>query len=326
VTSESDVLQHLIEPAQLLEPRRRRFGAILAVVLLCHLLVLAALVLLDAILTPHEMQSVETPVEVIVEPPAPKQEPPPPPEEQPKPEPKPEEQKPEPKQPSYYEEPATDAPRAPNKETVERKAQDAETKAQAKAPPTAQAAQKPEPQKQTSETEEAARQVSDKTAALKKAEDKPDAETIEQADLDQQRPPENESTAQTQAETRKGAKSLAEQLTDPDPAPQYLFSGAAKASPVSGGKANSTYLSILWGMIMPGLHVPERITTNHIRGAGVVLFRVDIRGNLTGVAVYKSSGLPDLDAAAVASVRRAAPFPPPPRGLIAPINFNYTSN
>ncbi|WP_425487334.1 TonB family protein [Methylocystis heyeri] len=74
------------------------------------------------------------------------------------------------------------------------------------------------------------------------------------------------------------------------------------------------------------MHVPERVTTNRLKGNGVVLFRVDIKGNLTGVSVYKSSGLPDLDAAAVASVRRAAPFPPPPRGLIAPINFNYTSN
>lgn len=319
---ETNSLQRLIEPLQSAEPRRRRFGAILSVVLLCHLAMLAALVLVDAIFTPRDLTQ-ETPVEVIVEPPAPKPEPPPPPKEEPKPEPKPEEQKPP--QSSRFD-PGVDAPRAPNQETLERQAPDDETKALRKAPSSGEAAQKLEPQKQTTAPQEAAMQVSDKTAALKKAEDKPDAEIIEQADIDQERPPEKEQLAQTKGETRKGAKSLAEQLMDPDPAPKYLFSGAAKAAPITGGKANSNYLSILWGMIIPGMHRPERAAANHNGGSGVVAFTVDIKGNLTGVAVQKSSGAPDLDAEAVASVRRAAPFPPPPRGLIAPINLHYTNN
>jgi TonB family protein len=323
VTFEINSLQRLIEPLQSSEPRRKRFGAIVGVVLLCHLAVLAALVIVDAVFTPRDMIQ-ETPVEVIVEPPAPPPQPPPPPKEEEKPEPKPEQQKPP--QSSHFEEPGVDAPRAPNKESVERPAPDDETKALRKALPSGEAAQKPTPQKQIDATEEAARKVADKTAALKKAEDKPEAEIIEQADIDQKQPPEKEQLAHTQGETRKGAKSLAEELMDPDPAPKYMFSGAAKASPVSGGKANSNYLSILWGMIIPGIHMPERVTANHPHAAVIVVFSVDIKGNLTGVAVKKSSGLPDLDAEAVAGVRRAAPFPPPPRGFIAPVNLHYTSN
>jgi periplasmic protein TonB len=324
VAAQSNSLQRLIDPLQLAERGRRRFLVILGIVLLCHAAIVAALIILDAILTPRDMRAIETPVEVIVEPPPPAPSPEPPPEES-QPQPKPEEQKPELKN-SYYEEPATDAPRAPNQETVERPAQDKETKAQRKAAPSAQTAQKPSPEKQPSPAPDAAKQASDKSAVLKQAEEKPEAETVEQADLDQKRPPEKQSLAETQAETRAGAKSLAEELTAPDPAPQYMFSGAAKASPVSGGKANTTYLSILWGLIMPGMRVPDRITTNHLHGYGIVVFTLDIKGNLTRIAIHKSSGLPDLDAAAVEGVRRAAPFPPPPRGLIAPINFNYSSN
>jgi periplasmic protein TonB len=324
VATGGDSLQRLVEPLQLAERGRRRFLIILGIVLLCHAAVVVALIILDAILTPRDMRAVETPVEVIVEPPAPAPKPEPPPEEQ-QPQPKPEEKQPEAKN-SYYEEPATDAPRAQNQETVERPAQDKETRALRKAAPSTQAAQKPSPQKQPSPAPEAAKQASDKSSALKQAEEKPEAETLEQADLDQKRPPEKESLAETEAETKAGTKSLAEELTAPDPAPQYMFSGAAKASPVSGGKANATYLSILWGLIMPGLRVPERVTTNRLQGHGIVVFTLDMKGNLTRIAVHKPSGLPDLDAAAVDCLRRAAPFPPPPRGLIAPISFNYSSH
>ncbi len=76
---------------------------------------------------------------------------------------------------------------------------------------------------------------------------------------------------------------------------------------------------------MPGMRIPERIKMDHLQGAGVLAFNVDINGNLTGVAVRQSSGLADLDAAAIAAVRRAAPFPPPPRGLTYSINFSFAS-
>ncbi len=327
MASEGFKLQHLVEPLQPDQPRRSRFPTILGVVLLGHVVILTALVILDMIFTPPDMRATETPVEVIVEPPPPPAPPPKPePEPQPKEEAKPEEKKPDPAQSSYYEKPATDAPRAQNEETVERPAKDKETKAQRKAPPP-RTAQKPAPRKQPSLDEAAAaKEISEKTAALKPAEEKPDAETVEQADVKQEQIPEKESLAETQGETKKGVKSLAEELTAPDPAPQYMFSGAAKAAPVSGGKADRTYLSILWGLIVPGVRIPENIEAAHQHREGIAVFTVDIKGNLSRIEIRKSSGLPELDAAAIEAVRRAAPFPPPPRGLVYPINFQFTSN
>jgi protein TonB len=58
---------------------------------------------------------------------------------------------------------------------------------------------------------------------------------------------------------------------------------------------------------------------------GVVAFYIDEMGNLTHQAVHQPSGAPDLDAAALNAVRRAAPFPPPPRGLPHSMLFSYAT-
>ena len=314
---------------------------VLGICLAVHAAIFALLVILDAISLPRETQSQETPVEVIVEPPPPAPPPPTPPPPTPKPESKPEPQakeeqpeekplreKPKPQQQQQqqpYEEPATDAPRAESPEKVNRPAQDKETKALRKARPSDQTAQKPSPEKRPSPVAGAAPEVSPEPPALKQAEDKPDAEVTERAEINRDKPDAKEPRAQSQGETKQGAKSLADQLTDPEPVPYYQFSGAAKAAPVTGGTANTTYLSTLWGLIVPGMRIPERIKENDLRGDGVLLFNVDIKGNLTRIGIQQSSGLADLDAEALAAVRRAAPFPPPPRGLTYSISFSFTS-
>jgi TonB family protein len=335
VSLEAKAIERMIEPPQLVGPRRRRFVFVLGICLAVHAAIFALLVILDAILLPRETQTQETPVEVIVEPPppaaAPKPEPKPEPqakEEKPKEEPpreKPEAKQKQQQRQQPYEEPATDAPRAESPEKINRPAQDKETKAPRKAPPSDQTAQKPSPEKRPSPVEGAAPEVSPEPPALKQAEDKPDAEVTERAEISRDKPDEKEPRAQTQGETKQGAKSLADQLANPEPVPYYQFSGAAKAAPVTGGTANTTYLSTLWGLIVPGMRVPERIKENHLHGEGVLLFNVDIKGNLTRIGIQQSSGLADLDAAALAAVRRAAPFPPPPRGLTYSISFSFTS-
>lgn len=50
------------------------------------------------------------------------------------------------------------------------------------------------------------------------------------------------------------------------------------------------------------------------RGAAVVRFSINASGGLSGVGLARGSGSPQLDSAAIAVVRGAAPFPPPPRG------------
>jgi protein TonB len=319
----------MIEPPQLAGPRRGQFVFVLGICFAVHAAIFMLLVILDAILLPRETRTQETPVEVIVEPP------PAPPPPQPKPEPQAKEEKPAEKprekpkaqqqQQQPYEEPATDAPRAESPEKINRPAQDKETKALRKAPPSDQTAQKPSPEKRPSPVEGAAPKVSPEPPALKQAEDKPDAEVTESAEIDHDKPDQNEPRAESLGETKKGAKSLADQLTNPEPVPYYQFSGAAKAAPVTGGTANTTYLSTLWGLIVPTMRIPERIKENHLRGDGVLVFNVDIKGNLTGIGIQQSSGFADLDAEALAAVRRAAPFPPPPRGLTYSISFAFTS-
>ena len=317
----------MIEPPQPAGPRRGQFVFVLGLCLAIHAAIFFLLVILDAILLPRETRTQETPVEVIVEPP-----PAPPP--QPKPEPqakeeksaeKPQEKPKAKQQQQPYEEPATDAPRAESPEKINRPAQDKETKALRKAPPSDQTAQKPSPEKRPSPVAGAAPEVSPEPPALKQAEDKPDAEVTERAEINHDKPDAKEPRAESQGETKQGAKSLADQLTNPEPVPYYQFSGAAKAAPVTGGTANTTYLSTLWGLIVPSMHIPERIKENHLRGDGVLVFNVDIKGNLTRMGIQQSSGLADLDAEALAAVRRAAPFPPPPRGLTYSISFAFTS-
>ncbi len=50
-----------------------------------------------------------------------------------------------------------------------------------------------------------------------------------------------------------------------------------------------------------------------VRGKAVIAFTIASNGGLSGVSVAKSSGSARLDAAALQVVRRAAPFPAPPR-------------
>jgi protein TonB len=330
VSLEAKAIERMIEPPQLAGPRRGQFVFVLGICLAIHAAIFFLLVILDAILLPRETRTQETPVEVIVEPPPP----PPPPPPQPKPEPQAKEEKPAEKpqekpkakqQQQPYEEPATDAPRAESPEKINRPAQDKETKALRKAPPSDQTAQKPSPEKRPSPVAGAAPEVSPEPPALKQVEDKPDAEVTERAEINHDKPDAKEPRAESQGETKQGAKSLADQLTNPEPVPYYQFSGAAKAAPVTGGTANTTYLSTLWGLIVPSMRIPERIKENHLRGDGVLVFNVDIKGNLTRMGIQQSSGLADLDAEALAAVRRAAPFPPPPRGLTYSISFAFTS-
>jgi len=79
---------------------------------------------------------------------------------------------------------------------------------------------------------------------------------------------------------------------------------SAPASKVSSGRYATSVRAAI------GRHRPAA----HGGGSATVAFSVGPAGGITGLRIVRSSGKPQLDQAAIATVRSAAPFPPPPAG------------
>lgn len=313
------------EPAAATPARRSLVPVSLS--LLAHASLLAILLYEQSLVPAAPPQEMETPVEIIVEPPPQQAQEQPPPEPEPEPEqPKPKEKPPQPKI-VEDEKPAFDAPRAPNQEKVERESPDQETKAARAAPPDDQLSSKPSPEKNRDPKQQSAAQSAPEIALQQTDEDKPDAEIVEKAEPKQESKP-DEKQGQVEVKTSpepNKPKSIADQIASLEPLPDYKVGGASKPAPVSGGTAKTTYLSILFGLIMRHMHVPPHVRGKPTPNHGIVSFYVDERGNLVHQAVYRSSGFSDLDAAALAAVRRAAPFPAPPSGRSHGIQFHFST-
>lgn len=303
-------------------PRRRRFAAFLALAFLLHAALLALLLFWSRQEDAAPTVAAEIPVEIVTElPPEPKVEPTPPPLP-------PKREPPKPKVTQEDMKPAFDAPRDANKEIVEREAPDKETKAQRVAPQTNQTAEKPAQQKAA--VEEKAPDPSARHAPEKvvedKADDKPDAEALAKAETKEpakskDRQAKRDPVKTPASEGKRG--SIADQLAALSPSPNYALGSRAKPAPVAGGTENTTYLSILYGLIMRQWRDPPGSSIRSLAAEGIVVFYVDETGNLTHQALYRASGRPELDSAAAMAVRRAAPFPAPPRGMPRAIAFHY---
>jgi protein TonB len=295
---------------------RRRFGALVVACLLVHASMVAVLVHENGFFPQLASTAQEIPVEVVIEPP-------PPPDQVPPPAPK----ETLPKVENTLDEaPAVDAPRAANDEKIERNAPDAVSQTPHVAPPSTEVAPTPVPESKPAPAPEAASQAAPAPLAAAPAETKPDAEAIERAEVKRDEPQEAEARAATQAQPEKGEKSVADLLANLEPLPDYQVGSAARSAPVTGGKAKTTYLSILYGLIMPHLHVPPRVGGSPSPAEGEIAFNIDGKGKLTYQEVRHSSGVQDLDAAAVAAIRQASPFPRPPNGLPLGLTFVYTAN
>lgn len=308
---------------------RPRFLVFLLLCLLAHLCVLAFLLWEDWRLA-REAPPIaeEIPVEVINEPPpAPKQEEQQPPEPEKPPEKQEQQQKPPPPPPPVEDEkPAFDAPEAESKTKSDVNAPEKkDLKTPKNAPEKENVTPNDEkPQGMKEGVDETGKAKAPEEAKEKPIDDKSDAEIIEQAapeKMPQEKPDPNEKGAVKKGETN----SIADQLAALAPIPDYTLAAPPKPSPVGGGHAKTTYLTILYGLIMPHMHIPPRVRGNGAIGRGAVVFYIDEMGNLTHQAVQQPSGAPDLDAAALAAVRRAAPFPAPPRGLPHSMIFSYAT-
>jgi protein TonB len=322
-------MERLFEPRRGAAPPRPRFVAFVLLCLLLHFALLAVLLWQDRRADYLPPQAEEIPVEVITEPPPPppeeqkKEEPPPP--EPPPPE-KQEQQKPPPPPPPPVEEkPAFDAPKAESKAKSEvnapEEAQEAKTK---RKEPEKFAPKDEKPQGLKDAEDDADGDKTPEPAPQKEIEDKPDAEIIERAEKIPT-PTDKRETKDTRPAKKGDAMSIADQVAAMAPLPDFKLAAPPKPSPVGGGQAKTTYLSILYGLIMPHMRIPPRVRDQQTSSKGVVAFYIDEMGNLTHQAVYRTSGLPELDAAALAAVRAAAPFPAPPPGLPHSMLFTYAT-
>jgi len=295
------------------------FALVFVLVALVHVL-LVSLFLTHAGDAPVLPPMNEVPVEVIVEPP-PAPEPPPPEEKKPE-EPKPQEKQkpPEPPKPQYEQslKPAFDAPRAPNQDQIEREAPHKETQAPEQeqkqsqqapaeapaAPDTPTIAPTPSPERQ------------EQTTPVLPEKDDADAEAIKK-ELQQKEDKikANAEAARVKQQLLKDQQkaAMAKQLAALKPSPSYTVGSKSKVAPVSGGTENTTYLSVLFGIIMK--HMVDPHATRASPGTAVIFFALDDNGNIIHTAIEKTSGFPDIDQQTIDAVKRAGPFPPPPRDL-----------
>jgi TonB family protein len=248
------------------------------------------------------------PIEIVLEPPPQKE----PDKPAPKPEPTP------PAQP-IAEEPATDAPRAANNEKKETELFDKIAKTPAAPPPPAPPNPEPDPGKASGPTKEPEPLAKDKSAAP--VADKPAPEDPI-AELNREKLDEAVARADAEAKIDKPKPATVTEFPPFESVPDFDFESLAKQTLVAGGNAKSTYLSVLYGMVMPHMHLPPGIRANASKIQGTIVFGVDGRGNITQRRVVQQSGSHELDAAALQAIGEAAPFPAPPQG--APIEMRFT--
>lgn len=315
----ADPAERLVPPAPC-QPRWS-FAAIFAACLLVHVLLLAA-ILSGGFSNGEPVRAEEIPIEIVAEiPPERKPEPllkplPPPPDLITPP---PVKEKPPPEKVQLDDvQQAFDAPAAGNASETRKGEQDKPTQAPRLAhPPKLQAEQPPQErpeQEKAASPQEAKPSAPDKPQKL--ADLEPDAEALDKARPETPAKPKEKSAKPNKGPPAEGKKmTVAQQLAALAPAPNYSFGAAAKSAPISGGREKASYESLLFGLIIHQLHLPPEARARHLVHIGRIGLFVDELGNLTHQALYLASGDPVLDSAWLAAVKRAAPFPPPPRGL-----------
>ena len=247
------------------------------------------------------------PVEIVAEPPAP---PPPPPA------PPPDAQKPA---PTPDEPPATDAPRAGTEAEKPPDAPAEPAKAAAAEPPPKPPSPAPDPGAAGGPKQDGAPQAKD--AAAEPAEDRPAEITRPAGEAPDDKPDAPQKRPEAAPTPPNPAGYPATTLA---PMPDADFAAYARRTPFSGN-ANDTYLSTLYGMIVPRLHASLTARSRSAKREGTIAFTVDSSGNLLERRIVAPSGSRDLDAAAYAAVADAAPFPSPPYGGPIGLTFTYSA-
>ena len=298
---------------------KRLYLASLAVCLAAHAALIFVLLVGDRPDLSAPPASEEVDVELVQEPPPP----PPAPEPAPPEEPKPPEPAPPKSAASLDEKPAFDAPKTVSeKENPLAKAEQAAKSpevaakpAEQSAPPVPQPAQTPPTKSATAENKPA--------ATPEPPEEKPDAEALAPMELRPGETPQPPPPAAAASQPKQ--KSMADILATFEPLPTYEFGGAVRPSPVAGGQSTATYLSIIFGLVKAHLRMPTGPRPGNGPLSGDITFEIDRAGRLIRAGVTRSSGSGALDAAAMAAIRAASPFPPTPTGTPLGLIYSYSA-
>ncbi|MDX2201944.1 MAG: energy transducer TonB [Hyphomicrobiaceae bacterium] len=162
--------------------------------------------------------------------------------------------------------------------------------------------------------------------AEKKEDEKPDGVELDKAPLApqpevalQEAKPEPEKKEEKQPEQKAEEKSQASVGDPVTSAPQKIDAPVSQttAAPVAGSERTVSVAEVLWGGAMKARiethkRYPQQARSRGEQGTSKVQFSIDRKGNLLEASILESSGHPTLDEEAVAVLRRASPFPPPP--------------
>jgi periplasmic protein TonB len=170
--------------------------------------------------------------------------------------------------------------------------------------------------------------VEDKVASRPVEEPPPEIKPAPNPDVALERPP-REVTTPTPQEARPPAPTTS--------APQALPEqhAAIPAAPTQGrinpnnSSAVPTWKTQIVAVLERNKRYPEAAQSRREQGIAQVFFSLDRQGRVVDSRVVRSSGASALDEEALALLRRAQPFPPPPRelpgehvDLTVPIRFN----
>jgi protein TonB len=329
----------LVPPGPPSRKAAARFALVLAFCLLAHLAIIAMFLTRDEP-EPTILAEQEIPVELVAEmPPEKKPEPPPQKKKEKAPppvkelvEPPPVKPKPPPPKVELEDvEVAHDAPKAGDSDNTKRGEPDKPSAAPKIAPSAKQDPQKP-PEKNTPDDPPPAEKDAEAAPAPdatpeKPVEEKPDAEPLDKAKPPPPKPKEKKAPAAAKTPPGTGrAKSVADQLAALSPAPSYSLGASAKSAPISGGTEKASYESLLYGLIRRRYQPPPTPAGHAIVTPGMIGIYIDEMGNLTHQVVYRTSGRPGVDNAWMVAIRRAAPFPAPPRGVPHALTLTYPSD
>ena len=96
--------------------------------------------------------------------------------------------------------------------------------------------------------------------------------------------------------------------------PERPGNAAAAAAAQSAAGRGGNYRGQVIAHLARFKRYPEGARARQAEGVPVVAFTLDGSGRVTGAGLSRSSGHADIDAEALAMVRRAVPFPAPPAG------------